>query len=98
MRIFLVRHGQSKSNLDWTENQRVADHAIELSEEGHLQAKTVGTFLNDYLHDHLIAEYRHDNNRPLSTSGTSAGLETSPRFKLRARVPPSGNGARKARR
>jgi 2,3-bisphosphoglycerate-dependent phosphoglycerate mutase len=45
MRIYLVRHGQSKSNLDWTENQRVADHAIELTEEGHRQAKLAGEWL-----------------------------------------------------
>jgi broad specificity phosphatase PhoE len=47
LRIYLVRHGQSRSNLDWTENQRVADHAIELTEEGHRQAKAVGEFLKD---------------------------------------------------
>jgi 2,3-bisphosphoglycerate-dependent phosphoglycerate mutase len=56
MRIFLVRHGQSKSNVDWTENQRVADHAIQLSEEGHMQAKACGTFINEYLHEHLITQ------------------------------------------
>jgi 2,3-bisphosphoglycerate-dependent phosphoglycerate mutase len=45
MRIYLVRHGQSRSNLDWTENQRVADHAIELTEEGHTQARDAGEWL-----------------------------------------------------
>lgn len=45
LRIYLVRHGQSQSNLDWTENQRTADHAIELTEEGHRQARAVGEFL-----------------------------------------------------
>lgn len=45
MRIYLVRHGQSRSNVDWTENQRVADHAIELTEEGHRQARAAGDWL-----------------------------------------------------
>jgi 2,3-bisphosphoglycerate-dependent phosphoglycerate mutase len=49
MRIFLVRHGQSRSNEDWTENQRVADHAIELTEEGHEQARKCGLRLLPFL-------------------------------------------------
>jgi 2,3-bisphosphoglycerate-dependent phosphoglycerate mutase len=61
MRIFLVRHGQSKSNVDWSENQRVADHAIELSEEGHMQAKAAGTFINDYLHDNVVLRSEPDS-------------------------------------
>jgi len=49
MRIFLVRHGQSQANVDHSVNSRVADHAIELTEEGHKQAQAAGEFLGDYL-------------------------------------------------
>lgn len=49
MRIFLVRHGQSQANVDHSINSRVADHAIELTEEGHKQAQAAGEFLGDYL-------------------------------------------------
>lgn len=48
MRIFLVRHGQSRANLDWSENTRLADAAIELTEEGHEQARAAGRFLADF--------------------------------------------------
>jgi len=53
MRIFLVRHGQSRANLDWEENRRVADHAIALSEEGRKQARAAGDFLARYSFDRL---------------------------------------------
>ncbi len=57
MRIYLVRHGQSRSNLDWTENQRVADHAIELSDEGHRQARAAGDWLkNDFASRGLLRD------------------------------------------
>lgn len=49
MRILLVRHGQSRSNVDASEHWRVADHAIELSDEGHQQAKAAGEFLRGWL-------------------------------------------------
>jgi 2,3-bisphosphoglycerate-dependent phosphoglycerate mutase len=48
MRIFLVRHGMSQSNADWGVNTKVADHAIELTEEGKEQARKAGEFLADY--------------------------------------------------
>lgn len=53
MRILLVRHGQSRSNVDGTENLRVADHAIELSDEGHEQAKACGTFVRGWFEQNL---------------------------------------------
>lgn len=53
MRIFLVRHGMSRANVDWSENRRVADHAIELTEEGKEQAKGAGEFLAEYFFKHL---------------------------------------------
>jgi len=54
MRIFLVRHGMSRSNVDWSENRRVADHAIELTEEGKKQARGAGKALAKYFEDNLV--------------------------------------------
>lgn len=48
MRIFLVRHGESNANVDWSENIRRADAAIELTAEGHEQAKEAGKFLAEW--------------------------------------------------
>lgn len=57
MRIYLVRHGQSRSNLDWTENQRVADHAIELTDEGQRQARAAGEWLKrDFVSRGILEE------------------------------------------
>jgi len=64
MRIFLVRHGQSRSNADWTENTRVADHAIELTDAGHEQARKAGMALAEYLREH------HLDRAPVSASHT----------------------------
>jgi 2,3-bisphosphoglycerate-dependent phosphoglycerate mutase len=53
MRILLVRHGQSRANVDNSENVRVADHAIELSDDGHEQARTCGAFLRGWFEQNL---------------------------------------------
>lgn len=53
MRVFLVRHGVSVANKDWSENTRVADHAIELAPEGHEQARAAGDALAKYFFDNL---------------------------------------------
>ncbi len=55
MRILLVRHGQSRSNVDGSENLRVADHAIALSPDGEAQARRCGEFLGDWLDANAIA-------------------------------------------
>lgn len=55
MRVFLVRHGQSHANLDWSENTRNADMSINLTQEGHAQAKGAGEFLAGYFTKHLLA-------------------------------------------
>lgn len=60
MRIFLVRHGMSRANVDWSENRKVADHAIELTEEGKEQAKKAGEFLSTYFYKHLT-QYTSDS-------------------------------------
>lgn len=49
MRIYLVRHGLSRANVDWSENRRVADHAIELTEQGKQQAREAGAALAEQL-------------------------------------------------
>jgi 2,3-bisphosphoglycerate-dependent phosphoglycerate mutase len=49
MRIFLVRHGLSQSNVDHSTNKRIADHAIQLTDEGKEQAAGAGRELAAYL-------------------------------------------------
>lgn len=87
MRIFLVRHGMSRANFDWEENRRVADHAIELTEEGHKQAETVGKFLAEYFARHdcidsrtagdycIISTIRLWHSPYMRTRQTAAGIE-----------------------
>lgn len=48
MRVLLVRHGESKANVDWNENTEHADHSIPLTDKGHLQAQAAGKFLSGY--------------------------------------------------
>lgn len=50
-RIYLVRHGESEGNVDKTTHRRKPDHAIELTERGHEQAKAVGLFLRQEFQD-----------------------------------------------
>lgn len=49
IRIFLIRHGLSEANIDKTVHFHTPDHAVELSEEGHEQARRAGSILADYL-------------------------------------------------
>ena len=55
MRIFLVRHGESKANVDKALYKIVPDHEIALTSEGMEQAQRAGHVLLDYI-----------NNNPLS--------------------------------
>jgi len=48
MRILLVRHGESISNVDARIYADMSDHVIPLSEEGRTQAAKAGAFLRDY--------------------------------------------------
>ncbi len=48
MRILLVRHGESISNVDARIYADMSDHVIPLSEEGRTQAAKAGEFLRDY--------------------------------------------------
>ena len=56
IRVFLVRHGQSEANLDWAVNQRVADHAIKLTEDGLKQAVEAGKFLAGYFKEQFASD------------------------------------------
>ncbi len=48
MRILLVRHGESISNVDARIYADMSDHVIPLSEKGWTQAAKAGEFLRDY--------------------------------------------------
>lgn len=52
-RVFLVRHGQSESNIDPKVNLEIADHEISLTKEGCKQAKAAGKFLEKYIEENL---------------------------------------------
>ena len=54
MRIFLIRHGESKANADWGENRRRADIAIELTDKGHEQAHEAGKILSEILRETVV--------------------------------------------
>lgn len=47
--LFLVRHGESDQNVGVNEIERLPDHAIELTAEGHKQASRAGLFLREWL-------------------------------------------------
>lgn len=55
MQIKLVRHGQSMANIGLVDAAAVGDHAIQLTDTGHAQARAAGARIGrDYLHDALI--------------------------------------------
>ena len=49
MRIMLVRHGESITNVDPSIYAEMPDHTIPLSDKGRMQATEAGRFLNNYL-------------------------------------------------
>ena len=49
MRFFLIRHGQSLANVDFTIYKQVADHDIELTEKGREDSKQAGIKLLKFL-------------------------------------------------
>lgn len=66
MQIKLVRHGQSMANVGLVDAAAVGDHAIELTDTGHAQARATGAHIGrDYLHDALI--YTSPFRRALDT-------------------------------
>ena len=48
MRIFLIRHGESISNVHENYEERVPDHLVSLTENGKNQAREMGMWLKDY--------------------------------------------------
>ena len=48
MRIFLIRHGESISNAGENFVNRVPDHLVPLTENGHNQARETGAWLKNY--------------------------------------------------
>jgi len=68
MRVFIIRHGESKANVDRTIHKSVADHAISLTEKGVRQAICAGKFLNAFFEEedrkrrntrHLLDQKEH---------------------------------------
>lgn len=59
MQIFLVRHGESRANVDPTIHEQVADHAIGLSPRGVEQAREAGRAVA-----RLLAEQCPGSERP----------------------------------
>ena len=49
--LYLVRHGESKQNVGINFEERIPDHAVELTEKGLTQADAAGQFLADLLKD-----------------------------------------------
>jgi 2,3-bisphosphoglycerate-dependent phosphoglycerate mutase len=56
MRVFLVRHGQSNANIDWSQNTKHADMCIKLTDEGKEQATAAGKFLKGYFEQSLMQQ------------------------------------------
>ena len=55
-RIYLIRHGNSEGNADFTTYQHTPDHAINLTDEGYQQAVNAGKIFSAYykklIHQH----------------------------------------------
>jgi broad specificity phosphatase PhoE len=49
MPIFLVRHAQSAANIDEDLFRTTGDHAIAITEHGHIQARKAGEFIENYI-------------------------------------------------
>jgi len=56
IRIFLIRHGLSEANVDKSVNVQKPDFAVNLSDEGHVQAAAAGVALGEYLKQPAVTE------------------------------------------
>ncbi len=54
MKIFLIRHGESKQNTKENYVTGLPDHKVELTEKGIEQANEAGVFLVKYINEHNI--------------------------------------------
>lgn len=75
----------SRANVDWSENRKVADHAIELTETGKEQARKAGEFLAGYFREHLSGtpqptKIRLWHSPYLRTRQTADGVEETCRI------------------
>lgn len=71
LRILLVRHGQSQTNVDKSLHGVIADPDIELTDRGKQQAAEAGVFLDGWLRNHRRPRfriYRSDYRRAVQTS------------------------------
>ncbi|CAF0836839.1 unnamed protein product [Adineta steineri] len=66
-RIFLVRHGESQANADTTLYARMADHRIELTENGHEQAVEAGKKLRSIIGKESVYVYMSPYKRSKQT-------------------------------
>jgi 2,3-bisphosphoglycerate-dependent phosphoglycerate mutase len=73
--IYLVRHGQSKANVDKAIHAELPDHIIPLSDLGHLQAKAAGEALNAILGDHY-GTFPNNRKQKVARIWTSPYLRT----------------------
>lgn len=72
-RIYLVRHGQSASNVDMNVNRHTANHVVPLSPEGFRQAETAGKALARMLGAGAPGRLRVWNSPYLRTRQTHEG-------------------------
>jgi 2,3-bisphosphoglycerate-dependent phosphoglycerate mutase len=68
----------SRANVDWSENRRVADHAIELTEEGKKQAEGAGKFLAQYFAQHLTTYQANSPFGPFAAQFPKIRIWNSP--------------------
>ncbi|KAJ1636631.1 histidine phosphatase superfamily [Pavlovales sp. CCMP2436] len=67
--IFLVRHGQSSGNVNESIYSVIADHAIELTDHGHDQARAAGKFLRKEIGDDSVHCFHSPYKRASQTLG-----------------------------
>ena len=56
LRIFIIRHAESKANIQHDIYQKIPDCSIELTDIGHLQANKAGNALKSYLIKNIVSE------------------------------------------
>ncbi|MFC1672666.1 histidine phosphatase family protein [Pseudomonadota bacterium] len=76
IKLFLVRHGETEGNVDRAAHKRVADHAIQLTEDGIDQARQAGQFLADYFESQPEGELITPANTRLWSSPYKRARET----------------------
>lgn len=77
LKVLLVRHGQSQTNVDPRLHSTIPDPDVELTNEGREQAARAGAFLRDWLsrnHRGPFRLYRSDYKRAIQTSDIIAQL------------------------